>query len=269
MDGAIAINVVGGQVNEIFPMNYTIVHDENNNGVIDFNDQYLSGIDSTPRIIYVNNMGPGTYRITVSSLQTCNLKTFDFTILPCYPLLPVKLIYFKSIKSTNQLHSFEWLLNDIENLQTIALEKSVDGIGFINESTFNSQKNSGSKLYKKDVINEQQFSFYRLRIVGKDRKMFFSPVINLKDPVNYFTNSVWPNPVTNTAKINLVSDGSQIANYKLFNVDNSLILSGTLSLQLGMNIFPLSFQKLPAGLYHLFIIKNHQQQPISFRIVKQ
>ncbi|HVE62011.1 MAG TPA: lamin tail domain-containing protein, partial [Chitinophagaceae bacterium] len=99
MDGAIAINVVGGNVNDIFPMNYTLVYDQNNNGLIDFSDQYLSGIDSTPRIIYVTNLGAGTYRITVSSLQGCNLKTFNFTILPCLPLLPVKLIYFKTLNS--------------------------------------------------------------------------------------------------------------------------------------------------------------------------
>jgi len=268
-DGAIAINVVGGVVSEIFPMNYTIVHDENNNGIIDFDDQYLSGIDSTPRIIYVNNMGPGTYRITVSSLQGCNLKTFNFTILPCYPLLPVKLVYFKAIKSTSQAHSFEWLLNETENLQTVTLEKSTDGISFINEFIFNSKNNTGSKLYKQDAINEQRFSFYRLRIVGKDGKTFFSPVINTKNPFSYYTNSVWPNPVTNTAMISLVSDCSEIANYKLFNASNSLVMSGRLSLKLGMNSFPLPFQELPTGLYHLFIIKNNQRQPISFRIVKQ
>jgi hypothetical protein len=268
-DGAIAINVVGGIVSEIFPMNYTIVHDENNNGIIDFDDQYLSGIDSTPRIIYVNNMGPGTYRITVSSLKGCNLKTFNFTILPCYPLLPVKLVYFKSIESTSQLHSFEWLLNETENLQMITLQKSIDGISYINESVFNSQNNTGSKLYKKDAINEQGFSFYRLRIVGRDGKIFFSPVINLKSPVSYLTNSVLPNPVKNETVINIVSDCSEIADYKLFNINNSLVMSGKLRLHAGMNSFPLSFQKLSAGLYHLIIIKNKQHQPISFRIVKQ
>ena len=268
IDGAIAINVVGGDVNDIFPMNYTLVHDENNNGIIDFDDQYLEGIDSTPRIIYVNNMGSGTYRITVSSLKGCNLKTFNFSILPCYPLLAVKLIYFKSIKSTSQVHSFEWLLNETENLQIITLEKSTDGISFINESIFNSQNNSGSKIYKKDVTNEQRFSFYRLRIVGKDGKVIFSPVINTRNPVSYLTNSVWPNPVNNTTVINLVADCSEVANYQVFNVNNVLVMSGKLSLLAGINTFPLSFQKLPTGLYHLIIIKNNQPQPISFRIVK-
>jgi hypothetical protein len=214
-------------------------------------------------------MGPGTYRITVSSLQNCNLKTFNFTILPCYPLLPVKLIYFKSIKSTNLVHSFEWFLNETENLQTIALEKSVDGIEYINESLFKSQYNTGSKLYKRDVLNDQVFVFYRLRIVGKDGKVFFSPVINTKNPVSYFINSVFPNPVSNTAKINFVSDCIDNANFKLFNVNNSLVLSGKLNLQLGMNTFPLSLQHLPTGLYHLFIVKNNHHQPISFQIVKQ
>jgi hypothetical protein len=214
-------------------------------------------------------MGPGTYRITVSSLQNCNLKTFNFTILPCYPLLPVKLIYFESIKSTNLVHSFEWFLNETENLQTVTLEKSTDGISFINEFIFNSKNNTGSKLYKQDAINEQRFSFYRLRIVGKDGEIFFSPVINTKNPVSYFTNSVSPNPVSHTTVISLVSDVSEIVNYKLFNVNNSLVMSGKLSLQLGMNSFPMSFQMLPAGLYHLFIIKKNQHQPVSFRIVKQ
>jgi len=105
-------------------------------------------------------------------------------------------------------------------------------------------------------------------LIGKDGKTFFSPVINTKNPFSYYTNSVWPNPVTNTAMISLVSDCSEIANYKLFNASNSLVMSGKLSLKLGMNSFPLPFQELPTGLYHLFIIKNNQRQPISFRIVK-
>ncbi|HVE61580.1 MAG TPA: hypothetical protein VNA26_07160, partial [Chitinophagaceae bacterium] len=59
------------------------------------------------------------------------------------------------------------------------------------------------------------------------------------------------------------------ANYKLLNVNNSLILNGRINLQPGMNSFSLPFQNLPAGLYYLIITKNNQPKPISFKIVKQ
>jgi hypothetical protein len=143
------------------------------------------------------------------------------------------------------------------------------GLRFINESIFNSQNNTGSRLYKQNVTNEERFSFYLLRIVNKVGKIFFSPVINTKNPVSYFTNRVSPNPMNHTTVINLVSDRSETADYKLFNVDNSLIRIGKLSLHTGLNSFPLPFQKLPSGLYHLIIVKNNQHKLISFRIVKQ
>lgn len=265
--GSINIYVNQGSASNVFPMNYTLAFDSNNDGVFDFSDTYTYGADSTPSSIDVNGLIQGQYRITVNSASGCFLKTFPFSILPCGTLLPVQLVYFKLLKKLNNIQTFEWLINDVENIQNITLEKSMDGLIFTAESFLQPETLKGTRIFTQMAPIYKIFHYYRLRLLDKSGKFIYSAIINTMEN-NVLTKTAWPNPARDKINISFTSALPVKGRYSLYNAINTLMAEGFVSLTPGSSNFILPVNNLPSGVYQL-IITSTFSQPIFVRFVKQ
>lgn len=123
--GSVSIFVKHSNYPSIFPMGYIISQDINNDGTYDFNDQYTTYVDNTPPFIEIEDLPVGRFSVTVFSVKGCYLENFPFPIIPCEPTtLPVRLVYFKNAGDNNNSPYLEWLLQDVQYLQSVVLEKA-------------------------------------------------------------------------------------------------------------------------------------------------
>lgn len=91
-DGSAFIEVFASDYTSVFPMDYTLAKDADNDNQYTINDLYTLGTDNTAPNIPLDNLSEGRYKVVIASAMGCDLKSFSFNILPCgsvlNPLLP-------------------------------------------------------------------------------------------------------------------------------------------------------------------------------------
>lgn len=86
-NGSVEVIVNGSNAASLFPLNYTLAYDSDDDLVFELTDVYTNGTDATPNTLTVSNLIAGHYRLTVGSALGCNLQTFPFTIFQCGTVL--------------------------------------------------------------------------------------------------------------------------------------------------------------------------------------
>lgn len=268
-EGSVSIFVKHNNYATVFPMNYTLALDTNNNGIFELNDKYITGYDSTPPEIQITNLPVGHFRVTVGSVKGCYLKTFEFTILPCYPLLPVQLIYFRHSGENNKNHRLEWMLSEVENVKSVTLEKAMKNRAFITHQFFEpSLFWSGSRYFTTEVA-ASVYTHFRLKIILKDGSYFYSPVINTSGSISFNKNKIWPNPVSDQLNMELPAIIDKSMPYFIYNINGVQVTKGWLQLKAGTDFTTLSVNELPRGHYQLQIGSASGDSPtFSFPFVK-
>ena len=269
--GTISIFVKHANYASIFPMNYTIVRDSNNNGVFDFGDAYTTETVYEPPFIEIENLPVGRYIITVASSKGCYLETFGpFTITTCNPgTLPVRLAGFKNTGTRNGQHHLEWLLREVQNLQSIVVEKGTSDGRFVTETILSNEMFRGDKLYTYAATASPAFPLYRLKVTSKNGRSFYSPVINVASGTEPPPVRISPNPATTDLRIQFTGRHLQKAAYTIYNSNGLAVKAGHLPLPDSENKASISLQSLMPGTYHLQLTGlSGQLQPISFRFVK-
>ncbi|GAA4335970.1 lamin tail domain-containing protein [Flaviaesturariibacter amylovorans] len=264
--GAVTITASGSNISTFFPMEYTIAYDADGNGVFDFSDTYTYGSDNSSPDIELTGLAGGSYRVTVGSYKGCNLKTFVFSILPCGPLLPIKLLHFGLAGSSPDEHTFNWRLADLEGLETLALESSTDGATFRTEHQVVLTRNSPRNV-RQSVARRPGTSYYRLRITGANGRPEYSRVINTGAGLS--VQGLRPNPATNRTVLEIQSPGERPVRYRVYGVDGRPLLQGSVRLHAGTNEIPLQVSSLPAGLYQVSVDGNGGDKPMTLRFMKQ
>jgi Secretion system C-terminal sorting domain len=263
----IYVNVSTNSYSTVFPMNYTIAFDANHDGAFDFSDQYTYGVDSTPPSINITGLPMGHYNITVASVMGCYLHTFPVDIMSCTGVLPLELVYFKLKETKYGSGTFEWMLGGMEQIRSIELEKSQDGVHFTTAYRMDSLTYSGTRIFDHLMVLDPEMPYYRLRISEKSGHVFYSSIIT-NDPGTEQSMKIWPNPVIDQVHVQLTSNHDQKANYKIYSMAGSLAAEGTTFLHAGANQLTFSTGHLPAGTYQILLSPAGNGQPFSMRFVK-
>jgi hypothetical protein len=265
--GSIDVYVRYNDYSSVFPMNYIIAYDLNNNGTFDLSDQYYNGVDNTPPSVYINALQPGRYRVTIGSANGCFLRSFDFTILPCEPPLPVKLLYFKEVQANHRFLTFEWKINEMEKVSKVVLEKSRDGYTFETAYETDEIAGDGSQLFSQSIPFDPLYHFYRLQVVCKGGKNIVSALIKDDHP-SFFTKAVWPNPAKDKITLSLPHLPFEEVEYVVYGVGSSLVKKGKIKTN-GERYHTLWVKDLPVGIYQIAITNTSTDgQPILYRFVK-
>ena len=265
--GSVSIFVKHSNYASIFPMSYTIAFDLNRDGVFDFSDQYTTETVYDPPFIEINDLPIGRFRVTVASVKGCYLRTFPFEIFSCNPgTLPVKLSYFKNKGTRDGQHQLEWLLQEVQNLQSVVVEKSKGDGRFIVEKVVSGEAARGSKVFSYPTEATPAYPLYRLKITQKNGKPFYSPVVNVRSGSALPLVRFGPNPAKDRLDIQLSSASPHQVQYTLYNSNGVAVKRGQLPLNSGENHVSVPLSGILPGTYNLQLISAGQ--PFSFRFVK-
>ena len=264
--GRVSIFVEHSNYASIFPMNFTFAIDKNADGIFDLDDDYTTYLDSTPPSIEVTNLPIGHYKITISSVMGCYLKSFEFTILECTPALPVRLESFTYTGTGNGKHSLGWKINGAQSLQKIVVQKAKQGQAFENDKTI-SVGAASSQTFKTEITNDGH-RLFRLQMVTKEGRAFYSPIISA--PLGIASTKVWPNPANDILHLQLpLVTTPGMYSYVFFNSSGSVSYKGQLTLKKNQSSYSIPVGHLSPGIYQLqFIDVVANTQPIPFRFVK-
>lgn len=267
--GSVSIYVNHSNYAAVFPMSYILAQDLNNDGIFDGNDQYGSYTDNDAPFVKMDDLPMGHFKATVSSKTGCYLKTFEFTIISCNPgTLPVKLVYFKNKGTANNQHHLEWLLQEVQNLQSMVLEKSKDGKQFVADRILTSPKDQGTKLYTEGVAVCETYRHYRLKVTANNGKAFFSAVVHTANAETIFVDRVWPNPATDKLYVERTGLAAQKTTYTLYNSSGLNAGEGVIEWKAGETKTAVFLPTvLRPGIYQLQAAGL--AQPFSFRFVKR
>ena len=253
--GSINVFVKRSSYTDVFPMTYTLAADINNDGAFGFDDSYTTYIDDTPPDMTISGLPAGRYRLTVESSKGCYLHVFNFSILPCFPMLPVRLDYFR-VSGQNAL---EWRLSgeEVENLV-------VEGAG--RESAFTPLKAYGrSSGYGRYPLPPSPALRYRLRMELKGGAVIYSPLLRLDERAGLQGEGITPNPVQSRLTLRIGVPKAGEAAYRIVNTGGQTVKTGKMGLRAGFNQVPLDVADLPEGIYQLIC---EGAQPRGFRFVK-
>jgi hypothetical protein len=266
--GSIDIYVnVGTWTGELFPMNYTIAYDADQNNIFDFSDVYTYGVDSTPPSIAITGLPLGRYRITVGSVNGCFLQTFNVSILMCNSALDGRLVSFELTSRNNQSQTFDWVFGNMDDISTIQLEGSSNSSQFTTLTTLNSLEFRGARSFTQ-VTPPYPYTYYRLKYVLRSGQVYYSPVLNTALQTTGKLQS-WPNPVHDQAHFRFESAEEKELTYQVYASNGMVISQGTLQTRKGANEILLAAAAWPKGIYHFTLFDAGRQKPISIRFVKQ
>lgn len=270
--GTVSIYVKYSNYGDVFPMTYTLAMDSNNDGVFDLNDQYRTDTVYNPPFIEITNLPVGRYSVTVASAKGCYLQNFGpFQITTCNPsTLPVRLVYFKNKDAAKDRRELEWLLQEVQNLQSVVVEKATDAGNFVTEKILVNNGDRGSRLYSATVETGTSYRYFRLKITQKDGRSFYSPVLNIAATPSTGISRIWPNPATDKLNIELSGTANQKLAYCIYNTAGLAVAKGPIAVsreeKTSSILLPAA---LPPGVYQLQVEgASGTGQPISFRFVK-
>ncbi len=182
--------------------------------------------------------------------------------------LPVKLLSFTGEKkgSINQL---QWKATAEINLQQYILERSTDGGIFTPITSVNAKSGLVNNYNFSDAnINNATTYYYRLKIINDNQSFSYSNIILLQPAKSFFDLLVYPNPVSEQLKINLLLEKQTRCTVMLLDAKGALVKTAASPLfEKGYNYYTLSVSELPFGDYKLVITAGDKKFVKSF--VKQ
>lgn len=178
------------------------------------------------------------------------------TIVTVDSTLPIKLASFNANASFDKVN-LTWSTATETNVASFAIERSVDGKGFINAGKVSAVGNTTSThsySYTDDASKLSGIVYYRLKTIDKDGKSAYSSVqqVVLKASKNGITN-MYPNPlhVGQDLKLNYTSIKSGTANIQLTNVLGTKVVNTNLSVTAGNNALSVAAGHLTPGIYYV------------------
>lgn len=256
-DGSISITVSASNVSTLFPMNYVLAYDADSNSVFTDSDQYRYGIDSSAPNIDITNLKYGRYRITVGSSAGCNLKTFDFFIFNCYGVvLPLELVSFNLVDSKE----LNWNFLHAENLRSIEVEGSYDGITFIPIESITPQPDPNNNWYGTHKLIADAYIAYRLKINSIANNYYYSSIVKKK--TSYIkVQGLFPNPASTQIHADIQATEQGFISYNIYDAKGKTLLKGIKPVVKGSNNLSFSTSSLIPGFYYLAILKDGQITP--------
>ncbi len=254
-NGSISIGFYGvADFSKIFPVQYILGRDKDSNGVFDFNDIYINGVDSFPPTLDITGLAPGSYSLAIQPKSGCNYQSHRFTILPCtFKILDLNTFYF-SAKAQDKFVQLICASYKIEQIQKLEIERSKDGINFEKIQTFKIESPipSFQQYEYYDKMPFSYISFYRIKIIYNNNTFAYSAVEKImqfswvNEPIIIF-----PNPVENILTINFTSNKKENLTIDVVQVDGKTIKSIKVSINLGHNEISINTKSLFKGVYFL------------------
>ncbi|MEP7166175.1 MAG: Ig-like domain-containing protein, partial [Ferruginibacter sp.] len=225
--------------------------------------EYINPIDAN--IIW--NAGSSRWEISFAVTGFSGFYLFTDPVLP----LPITLLNFSG-RNNGNYNILDWTTSSEQNSSYFNLERSTDGVNYVNAGTISAAGNSNiAKNYNYNdnisAINKNLY-YYRLKMVDVTGSIKYSSVVKIRLNSKGFNMEATPNPFADQLRINIETELSENAVISLKDISGRSIQQKESQLRKGNNAVLLSsLGHLPGGVYLLTITTDSQQQTI--KVVKQ
>lgn len=169
--------------------------------------------------------------------------------------LPITFISTKAFQKNENI-IVQWNVENENNIQQYEIEKSADGINFLQTGVVSAFNKRGVSYEWTDEDPFEGNNYYRIRSVSRDGKINYTPTVKVVMAKATSSISVYPNPVTD-GSIHLKFNNQPLGIYtiRLFNSLGQQILSYKITLAQPSREESVSINDLPIGIYQVEVVK--------------
>ncbi len=184
-------------------------YDPNSGGVTNVADLRVARWNGT---LWVNEGNtatqgsPGTNG-SVTSTVVSNYSPFTLASINPNNPLPVKDIKLNYVKN-NALVNLQWSVLGDQDVATYAVERSNDGLNFVNDISINSKKENGIATYKSNGYICTTVAYFRIKAVLDNGQITYSSIIVV--PVGKIDFVLYPNPAKNNIQVSTSHNNTRL-----------------------------------------------------------
>lgn len=205
--------------------------------------------------------GPGTTFLDYSTGQTYIVN------LTAGTTLPLTLLGFSGEYSPTG-NFLQWTTTREINTSHFDIEWSDDGLKFTKVATQQANGYSTSTSEYNYLHNNQSGNnnFYRLKMVDNDGRYTYSAIIKLSTQLSNRGITIFPNPVINSAQLNIQSSKNELVVFHLYSAAGKWLITKTFKVLKGNNSFVWDMSAIPAGIY---FISSSNKDYTAMKILKR
>ncbi len=185
-------------------------------------------------------------------------------------ILPVKLLSFDGHRINTELVQLNWKTgNEMQNLG-FDVERSLGNTYTFQQVAFVAAKTTAAAMYEYDLPDSNNFSgisYYRLKQLDVSGAFTYSPTIAIRGYEKQQALSLYPNPVANKLVVDVFSLEKRAAVIWISDAAGKKLVSHSVGLTKGINLFNLSTLNLKSGVYFLQVMAPGML-PLAARLVK-
>jgi len=219
----------------------------------------------------VNGISTGTDAVTnfgsTSGTVGVLTQTFPFSQLPpkmqlCQGILPVTFLDFNASYVAANNVKVSWSTSEEVNAGYFEVQRSTDASSFMDiDQVAASQSSDQIHNYSYNdnlgAINTSVV-YYRLKIVDANGKFSYSKIVSVRLGEPSTKISIYPNPASDFAVVNLYSDKQAVAMMKLMDDSGKQLLYQSYTINNGNNSLMIDkLTNLPKGIYIVQVILNN------------
>jgi hypothetical protein len=179
-------------------------------------------------------------------------------------ILPVTLKYFTAWKRP-EANRLTWLTMGEQNFSHFVIEKSIDGVNFVEIGTRGGRGNSHVETtYTFDDTEIKPLQFYRLKYINFGEKSTYSNIIrvNRDDVAN--TKVIFNNRITNQLALRIIDLPANNLSIKIIDNSGRQLKSHDVKVVPGENSFNLNTGSMPSGFYYMILSAENYKRTFSF-----
>ncbi|MEO7265162.1 MAG: endonuclease, partial [Ferruginibacter sp.] len=188
---------------------------------------------------------------------------YAFLVWQCTGAVPVTIIDFKSIKSSESI-VLKWYATYETNFRLYEIERSINGINY-NKIGEVAGQNLANYTFTDDNLPVATVVYYRLKMIDTDGKFAYSKIVTERLN-NMYNTIIYPNPTNNSVNIRLSKAITEQCFIIVLDVTGRVVKKQPASLNQN-NIF-IDVQDLSAGRYFVQFSNGILLSQKSFVIIK-
>ena len=183
--------------------------------------------------------------------------------------LPLILLDFSGT-TVNNVVKVQWTTTQENGTDRFELDKSYDGQIFSPISVQSARGNAGNTITYEgtDQGPLKDIQYYRLKIIDRDGKFTYSPIILIHAQTPNPNFLVAPNPAKGIFIITLKADQQEVCQFQLYDASGRKIRSFEAKVNLGVNNISMDITNQKNGMYFLKKNSNHLYQEKIISILK-
>jgi hypothetical protein len=235
-------------------------------GELDVNDTFLeTKVENTVTDgAFSTIFQPYTENILIQTMTSAGCID-NIVFIPNVGVLPVKLISFEG-KKTVQGNTLNWTVAENESGKLFEIEKSNDGRNFTKLNIKNTTNRSGSEQYSFTDANASSASYYRMKLVDRSGKSFYSNVVFIgSNTTNKPGITLAVNPVESYLSFTYAASTNSMTTINVYSTSGAKVLSQRMNLIQGNNTIAIAADgRLYTGAYILEVTNDKEISRAKF-----